>query len=69
VLHGLAAGLRLVALTLYAVIPDTAVEILRRLGQPHEAADLALEQARWNGLAAADVVVAPSLFPRIDAEA
>jgi methionyl-tRNA synthetase len=69
VLHGLAAGLRLVALTLYPVIPDTAVEILRRLGQPHETADLALDQARWNGLAAADVVVAPPLFPRIDAEA
>jgi methionyl-tRNA synthetase len=69
VLHGLAAGLRLVALTLYPVIPDTAVEILRRLGQPHEAADLALERARWNGLAAADVVTAPPLFPRIDAEA
>ncbi len=56
------------ALTLYPVIPDTAVEILRRLGQPHEPADLLLEQARWDGLAAADVVAAPSLFPRIEAE-
>ena len=69
VLHGLAAGLRLVALTLSPVIPDTAVEILRRLGQPHEPADLLLERARWDGLAAADVVPAPSLFPRIEAEA
>ena len=69
VLHGLAAGLRLVALTLYPVIPGTAVEILRRLGQPHEPADLLLERARWDALVAADVVPAPPLFPRIEAEA
>jgi methionyl-tRNA synthetase len=58
-----------VALTLYPVIPDTAVEILRRLGQGHTAADLLLEHARWDALAAADVVVAPPLFPRIEVEA
>ncbi len=69
VLYGLAAGLRLVALTLYPVIPDTAVEILRRLGQSHEAVDLLLEHARWDALAAADVVAAPPLFPRIEVEA
>ena len=69
VLYDLAAGLRLVALTLYPVIPGTAIEILRRLGQPHELADLLFEQARWDGLAAADVVAAPSLFPRIEAKA
>ncbi len=57
------------ALTLYPVIPGTAIEILRRLGQPHELADLLFEQARWDGLAAADVVAAPSLFPRIEAKA
>jgi hypothetical protein len=51
------------------VIPGTAIEILRRLGQPHELADLLFEQARWDGLAAADVVAAPSLFPRIEAKA
>ncbi len=69
VLHGLAAGLRLVALSLYPVIPGTAVEILRRLGQPHEPADLLLERARWDGLLAADVEQAPSLFPRIESRA
>jgi len=67
VLRGLAAGLRLVALSLYPVVPGTAVEILRRLGQPHEADDLLLERARWDGLVAAEVVAAPSLFPRIEA--
>jgi methionyl-tRNA synthetase len=66
VLHGLAAGLRLVALALYPVIPGSAVEILRRLGQPHDDADLLLDAAAWSGLAAADVEVAPPLFPRIE---
>ena len=69
VLHGLAAGLRLVALSLYPVVPGTSVEILRRLGQPHGQTDLLLEHARWDALVAADVVAAPSLFPRIEARA
>jgi len=69
VLHGLAAGLRLVALAVYPVIPGTAVEILRRLGQPHDAGDLLLDGAGWNGLAPAAVEVAPPLFPRIEADA
>jgi len=66
VLRALAAGLRLVALTLYPVIPGTAVEILRRLGQPHGDVDLRLEGALWDGLQAAAVEVAPPLFPRIE---
>ena len=45
VLNGLAAGLRLVALAVYPVIPATAAEILRRLGQAHGDADLLLEKA------------------------
>ena len=69
VLHGLAAGLRLVALAVYPVIPGTAVEILRRLGQSHDAGDLLLDGAGWNGLAPAAVEVAPPLFPRIEADA
>jgi methionyl-tRNA synthetase len=35
--------MRLVALAVYPVIPETAVEILRRLGQTHDHADLLLE--------------------------
>lgn len=66
VLHSLAAGLRLVALAVYPVVPGTAVEILRRLGQSHDAADLLLERAVWSGLAAAAVETAPPLFPRIE---
>ena len=69
VLHGLAAGLRLVALAVYPVIPVTAVEILRRLGQAHGDADMLLENAVWGGLTAATVGVAPSLFPRLEAGA
>jgi len=66
VLRALAAGLRLTALSLYPVIPDTAVEILRRLGQPHGDDDLLLERAVWDGLEAAAVEVGPPLFPRLE---
>ncbi len=66
VLRALAAGLRLTALCLYPVVPDTAVEVLRRLGQPHAAADLLLGNATWDALVAAPVEVAPPLFPRIE---
>jgi methionyl-tRNA synthetase len=67
VLLGLVAGQRLVALCLYPVIPGTAVEILRRLGQPCGESDLWLDKAVWGGVtvgvAAGQV---PPLFPRIE---
>jgi len=66
VLHSLAAGLRLVALALYPVVPDRALEILRRLGQPHGDGDVLLAGATWHGLAPAAVEQAPPLFPRIE---
>lgn len=69
VLHDLVAGLRLIALCLYPVMPSTAVEILRRLGQPTAAGALALERAVWDGLRPAAVELAPPLFPRIEADA
>jgi len=65
VLHDLVAGLRLVSLCLSPVMPDTAVEILRRLGQPCEPADLLLEHAQWRA-ASATVQAAAPLFPRIE---
>ena len=66
VLCARAAVERLVALTLYPVIPGTAVEILRRLGQPHGDVDLRLDEALWDQLEVATVEVAPPLFPRIE---
>ncbi|MFA4965800.1 MAG: methionine--tRNA ligase [Thermoleophilia bacterium] len=69
VLHGLAAGLRLVALAIHPVIPGTAEEVLRRLGQACGAGDLLLERATFGALEPAAVVVAPPLFPRIEAGA
>ena len=68
VLADLVAGLRLVSLCLYPVMPQTAVEILRRLGQPNGPDDLLLENATW--WAAPGVVeAAPPLFPRIEPSA
>jgi len=69
VLHGLAAGLRLVAIAVYPVVPGTAEEVLRRLGQAHGTADLRLDKAVWAGLSPATVVAGPSLFPRLEADA
>jgi methionyl-tRNA synthetase len=66
VLNGLAAGLRLIALAVYPVIPVTAVEVLRRIGQAHGDADLLLEKATWATLTPAAVVAGPSLFPRLE---
>jgi len=68
VLNGLAAGLRLVALAVYPVIPKTAVEVLRRVGQAHGDADLLLDKATWAALTQAKVVTGPSLFPRLETE-
>jgi len=66
VLRDLVAGLRLVAICVYPVMPRSAVEILRRLGQPREEADLSLEAATWERVAVAEVEKAPPLFPRIE---
>ncbi len=66
VLNGLAAGLRLVALAVYPVIPVTAVEVLMRLGQACGDADLLLEKASWSALTPATVVAGPPLFPRLE---
>ena len=68
ILTGLAAGLRLVALAVYPVIPVTAVEVLSRLGQAFGDSDLLLEKATWASLTPATVVVGPSLFPRLETE-
>ena len=66
VLNALAAGLRLVAVAVYPVIPATAVEVLSRLGQPNEPEDLLLDKATWASLAPAPVIAGPSLFPRLE---
>ena len=68
VLYGLVAGLRLVALCLHPFMPSTAVEIMRRAGQPHEEDDLGLERAVWDLALAGVVEQAPPLFPRIEVE-
>jgi len=67
VLLGLVAGQRLVALCLYPVVPGTAVEMLRRLGQPGGESDLLLDKAVWGGVTGGVAAEqAPPLFPRIE---
>ena len=68
VLWDLAEGLRICSLLLYAFIPGTAGEILRRLGQERDETGLALSDANlaWGGLMAG-IPVAPDgpLFPKL----
>ncbi len=66
VLFGLVAGLRLVALCLHPFMPATAVEILRRVAQPHSDGDLLLKSAVWSHAKPGEVEAAPPLFPRIE---
>ena len=67
VLYALADGLRVVAVALYAYLPDTAPRILRALGQPEDFA--------WSGVASGLTAVAEGvepaapLFPRVEAPA
>ena len=68
VLYGLVAGLRLVALCLHPFMPSTAVEIMRRIGQPRGEDDLRLDLAVWDLAVAGVVEQAPPLFPRIEVE-
>jgi methionyl-tRNA synthetase len=67
VLYALADGLRVVAVALYAYLPETAPQILRALGQPVEFgwSRVALGQTEDTG----QVEAAAPIFPRVEAPA
>ncbi len=66
VLYNLVEGLRISSLLLHPFMPETTIEILRRLGQPHDAGDLALENAEWGRTGpGSKVETADPLFPRL----
>jgi methionyl-tRNA synthetase len=66
VLYELVEGLRICALLLHPFMPETTIEILRRLGQGNEKEDLALERVEWGGARpGAAVVSGESLFPKL----
>jgi methionyl-tRNA synthetase len=67
VLYALADGLRVLAVALFAYLPNTAPQILRALGQPE---DLAWAEVAPGRTAAAEgIEPAAPLFPRVEAPA
>jgi methionyl-tRNA synthetase len=72
VLNGLLESVRLTALLLSPIMPGKCAEIRLRLRASADAANLSLEDARWDPLAyrSLQALVRPEpLFPRIDAKA
>ena len=70
VLYHLADALRLMALMVYAAIPNAASELWRRLGHERPLTDHRLsEDCRWGDLApGSKVSTGAPLFPRIEAD-
>jgi methionyl-tRNA synthetase len=68
VLHEAAEAVRIAGVLLLPVIPQSAAEILRRMGETRPAADLALPDAvAWTTGRDRHVVKADALWPRIEA--
>ena len=66
-LFSLANGLRIAAILLWPVLPDSCGKVLAALGEPADAVDLGL--ATWDsGTPGARVVPPEPLFPRIEAD-
>jgi methionyl-tRNA synthetase len=65
VLYALADGLRVVAVAIYAYLPETAPQILRALGQPDDVDWSRVESGLT--VETQDVEPAPPLFPRVEA--
>jgi methionyl-tRNA synthetase len=66
-LFSLANGLRIAAILLWPVLPDSCGKVLAALGEPGDAVDLGL--ANWDSCTPGARVVPPEpLFPRIEAD-
>jgi methionyl-tRNA synthetase len=65
VLFEVAEAIRLAAVMLLPVIPASAAEILRRVGETRAAGDLRLEaDGRWRAEGAREIAKGPALWPR-----
>jgi methionyl-tRNA synthetase len=69
VLFDVAEALRVAAVLLLPIVPTSAAEILRRVGEPSAAVDLRLADARWKPDLARTLVKGSALWPRLDADA
>lgn len=67
VLYELVEGLRICAILLHAFMPDTTIEIMRRLGYPAGFEELLLEKACWGRTPPTEAVQpGDPLFPKLD---
>lgn len=66
VLYNLAEGLRVCSIFLHPFIPETTVEIMKRLGLPSGEADFMLAGSEWDGKSyRGHVITGDPLFPRL----
>jgi methionyl-tRNA synthetase len=68
VLYDVAEAIRIAAILLMPVMPSSAAEILRRVGETKAAADVRLEDARWRRDGEKTIISGPSLWPRLEAK-
>jgi methionyl-tRNA synthetase len=69
VLFDIAEAVRVVGILLLPIVPASAAEILRRVGETRPVADLRLHDAEWNGEGERVIVKAANLWPRLEAAA
>jgi methionyl-tRNA synthetase len=69
VLFDVAEALRVAAILLLPVMPQSAAEILRRVGEIRPAGDLRLAEAAWNNAGTRQILKGDALWPRAESDA
>jgi methionyl-tRNA synthetase len=68
VLYDVAEAVRLAAVLLLPVMPASAAEILRRVGEPKPAADVRLDDAAWRNSGERAILKGDALWPRAETD-
>jgi len=69
VLFDVAEAVRVAAVLLLPIVPKSAAEILRRVGETRAAGDLRLDDARWRNEGERTILKGDALWPRIESDA
>ena len=64
VLFDIAEAVRVAAVLLLPIMPQSAAEILRRVGETKTAGQIGIDDAEWRSTAAREIVKAAALWPR-----
>ncbi len=68
VLFDVAEALRVAAVLLLPIMPGSAAEILRRVGESTPASRLTLEDAEWRNAGERAIVKGPAMWPRVETQ-